>query len=203
MICKDELNHLYRLCECRQALICPECFELCSDTIIKCPLCRKKLTFKKKRNWGKYCKLVLFQTGCYLSMLSLNLIYPILCLYNQNKLENILTFILSLLTHIFIEPINIYFIKKYVYLDFFYYYLLKNIATLIITFVLLITKIDYSYLNYIICIIVPFYVFPLIVSSVIINYNFLNKIVKYNNCETLEKKINFDIVYCRNAESMV
>lgn len=203
MICKDELNHLYKICECRQALICPECFELCKNTLVKCPLCRKNLKYIKIRNWSKYCKLIFLYLSSYLFMLCLNLIYPIICINNENTLENKLFFSLTFLAHIFIEPINLYLIKKYIDLSYFYYYLLKSMCVSIITCVLFIIETKSHYLNYIIGVIIPFYVLPLIIGSLFINYNFLKKNLKYTNYKTLVKIIKFDVVQYIQDESIV
>jgi len=77
------------------------------------------------------------------------------------------------------------------------------VFVIIITGILLIFESYSTYLNYIIGVIIPFYILPLIISSIIINYNFFKKILKYIDYKTLVKKIKFDIIRYPNDESIV
>ena len=197
-ICRDTATILYHICTCNDSVICLDCYnnELTSQ-MEKCGICRKPYIFNRKRDWSLFLKLVLPKFGFYFGLFLLDILPPlIIFLIENSKIYNYLFFIGACI--LISNVITLYILKKLFdnnvnfneFLKFFYV-IKYGFILFILVYLFIDKKVDKLQL-YSICVGGFVYILPLIMISIILLTDKLNKFIKLINQNTIKKQIKIN-----------
>jgi len=194
MICYEDQKYYYKICHCKDSLLCKNCYNLSNQYNIKnCPLCRRKLTKKKIINYLKLFTLSIIEIYILMYLFIVNILFPyfVVNIDNYSKLYKI-----SLISIALFEPTLFYYTNNFLNLD--SKLLAEKNLLIILIFVLILyleslktkvffksTMITTIYIKFLKIISYNFYTFLIDNYKKIINYNY--KICTSSKIKYLEK----------------
>ena len=192
LICKDYEEELFKICECIESTLCHNCIILCNrkDTV-NCPICRKSLIKKISRDKTKTLFIFFKFMFLNLGLFFIPLIYPIHSLINKDSDLSIVYFLVTLFSIMILEPG----ILKYTT----HFFNIKHSKYIITKLIVLIMLVGLSFLInkknrdefHLIIVILPLFIAPSIIISLILIINNIKKIIHYINEKTIVKHLIF------------